>query len=220
MYQAFDIARENMVEGQIRPGNVTHAGVIAAMRQIPRERFVPRHLQGVAYLDEDMALGNGRFLPEPLVLARLIQAAHIQPDEVVLDIACGTGYSTAILGHLAGTVVALESDAKLVAAADTLLHELGVVNAAVVHQADLKSGYPAQEPYDVILMNGSVPTLPEGIVRQLGDGGRLVTVLSEKGHMGQAVMVTRHGRDFERQVLFDAALPMLRDFEAPEGFCF
>ncbi len=209
-----------MVEGQIRTNKVTDANLIAAMQKIPRERFVPRHLQGIAYVDEDIALGNGRYLPEPMVLARLIQDADIKKGELVLDIGCGTGYSTAVLGHLASTVVGIEQNKEMAEEADKLLHDLGIVNAVVVQQRDLREGYAQQGPYNVIVINGSVPAIPERIKSQLADGGRLVTVLSTRGHMGKAVLMTRFGESFSVRELFDAATPTLAGFEQAKTFAF
>jgi protein-L-isoaspartate(D-aspartate) O-methyltransferase len=220
MHQVFERARENMVEGQIRPNKVTDETLLAALRKIPRERFVPRHLQSVAYVDEDIPLGNGRYLPEPMVLARLIQAAAPGAEDVALDIGCGSGYASALLGCLCGTVVGIEQDEALVKQADRALHDLGVVNAVALAQKDLREGYVQQGPYDIILINGSVPAVPEKIRNQLADGGRLVTVISEKGHMGTAVLITRAGEEFETHVLFDAATPVLAGFEAPKAFVF
>ena len=209
-----------MVEAQIRTNKVTDATLIAAMHKIPRERFVPRHLKGVAYVDEDIALGNGRYLPEPMVLARLIQEADIKKTELVLDIGCGTGYSTAVLGHLASTVVGIEQDNDMAEEADKLLHDLDIVNAVVVQQKDLREGYVQQGPYNVIVINGSVPQVPDRIKSQLADGGRLVTVLSNRGHMGKAVLITRFGESFATREIFDAATPTLAGFELAKTFAF
>lgn len=220
MQQTFEQARENMVDSQLRPNKVTDPVLIAAMRKIPRELFVPRHLQGFAYVDEDIALGKGRWLREPIIIARLIQEAEVLKSDIVLDIGCNTGYTTAVLGHLAGMVVGLEIDEQLAKEADKLLHDLDIVNAAIVRQAALKDGYAQQGPYNVILINGSVPAVPEVIKQQLAEGGRLVTVLSEKGNMGSAILMTRNGNNFSTRVLFDAATPTLTGFEAPKKFAF
>ena len=209
-----------MVESQLRPNKVTDTVIIEAMRAIPREMFVPRHLQGVAYVDEDVSLGNGRYLREPIIIARLIQVANIQKTDIVLDIGCNTGYTTAVIGHLAGTVVGLEFDETLANEADKLLHDLDICNAVVVRQEKLPEGYAAQGPYNVILINGSVPAVPDKIKAQLADGGRLVTVLSDRGHMGSAVLITRVGDSFSTRVLFDAATPTLAGFEARKTFAF
>lgn len=209
-----------MVESQLRTNKVTDKPLLDAMRKIPRESFVPRHLQGFAYVDEDIPLGKGRWLREPIIIARLIQAAEVKRDDLVLDIGCNTGYTTAVLGHLAGTVVGLEFDEQLAKEADKLLHDLDVCNAVVVRQPQLREGYASQGPYNVILINGSVPVVPDVIKAQLADGGRLVTVISEKGSMGSAAIITRHGDTFSTKLLFDAATPTLMGFEAQKKFAF
>lgn len=218
--QAFDRARENMIKGQLCPNRITDGPLIDALIRVPREQFVPRHLQHIAYADEDIDLGNGRYLAETRVLARLIQAAEIQKTDIVLDIGCGTGYSAALLGQLAGTVVGVEENKHMAQEADKLLHDLDICNAVVVHRNTLQEGYAQQGPYNVILLNGSVPEVPERIRMQLADGGRLLTVLSEKGSMGSAIIMSRHGESFSTRVLFDAAMPVLAGFKRKEGFVF
>lgn len=220
MQQSFERARENMVEGQLRPNRVTEPALLEALRAVPREKFVPRHLQGFAYVDEDVPLGNGRFLREPVIVSRLIQEADIQKTDVVLDIGCNTGYTTALMGYLAGTVVGLESDAGLAQEADKVLHDLDICNAVVVLQKKLAEGYAEQGPYNVIVINGSVPEVPEAIKAQLAEGGRLVTVLSKTGSMGSAVIMTRQGGNVSTRVLFDAATPTLAGFEPKKAFSF
>lgn len=220
MAQVFEKARENMVDCQLRPNRVTDDAIIDAMRKIPREKFVPRQLQGFAYVDEDVPLGNGRYLREPVIIARLIQAAEIKKSDIVLDIGCNTGYSTAVMGHLAATVVGLEIEDTLANEADKLLHDLDIINVVVVRQGKLSEGYAAQGPYNVIFINGSVSAVPDGIKNQLADGGRLVTVVSKHGHMGRAVLIERHGDHFSTRELFDAATPTLVGFEADKSFAF
>ncbi len=220
MLQTFDKARENMVEAQLRPNKVTDDALLDAMRAVPREKFVPRHLQGFAYVDEDVPLGNNRFLREPVIVARLIQEAHIKKTDIVLDIGCNTGYSTAVMGFLAGTVVGLEIDSNFAQEADKLLHDLDICNVVVVQQKSLTDGYPQQGPYDVILINGSVPEVPMPILKQLSEGGRLVTVVSTHGHMGSAVLITRAGDNYSTRVLFDAATPTMAGFETRKAFAF
>ena len=127
----FAVVRRNMVESQIRPNKVTDPLLLAALLEIPREQFLPKSRRGVAYVDEDIEVGEGRYLMEPMVLARLLQAAEIKPTDIALDIGCATGYSTAVLARLANSVVALEADAELAALASENLIELGVANAAL-----------------------------------------------------------------------------------------
>ena len=215
----YAFARLNMVENQIRTNRVSDERVLAAMAEVPRERFVPKRLHGNAYVDQDIALADGRYLMEPVVFARLLQAAAIGPGEVVLDIGCGAGYSAAVLGRLAGTVVALECDAGLAKEAIEALTELDVDNAAVV-EGPLEEGYPRQAPYDVIVLGGSVDAVPEAITDQLIEGGRLVAVVNVAPSIGKVEVIHRqHGR-LSRRELFDAAVPVLPGFAIEHGFVF
>ena len=212
-------ARLNMVENQIRTNRVTDERLLAAITEVPRERFVPKRLQGNAYVDQDLALGDGRYLMEPVVFARLLQAAAIGPGDVVLDIGCGTGYSAAVLGKLAGTVVALESDAALAKQAIEVLTELDVDNAAVV-EGPLDEGYPRQAPYDVIVLGGSVDAVPDAITDQLSEGGRLVAVVNVAPSVGNIEVIHRLRGRLSRRQLFDAAVPVLPGFAVEHGFVF
>lgn len=217
-------ARHNMVEGQLRTNRVTDPRVVAAFAEVPRERFLPKSLRGVAYVDEDIALGANRYLIEPLVLARLIQAAQVKPTDVALDVACGAGYGTAVLARLASTVVALESDAELARGASRVLSELGIDNAVVV-DGPLNRGYRQQAPYDVILIEGTVPEVPGDIVEQLAEGGRLAVVVDDPGRrgpgqLGRATLLIRRGGVTSSRILFDAGTPRVPGFETVPGFVF
>jgi protein-L-isoaspartate(D-aspartate) O-methyltransferase len=218
--QNFDIARENMIFSQLRPSGIASPSLIAAIQAVPRERFVPRHLQRVAYVDADIEAGGGRILPELPVLARLLQALDVRQGDVVLDIGCSTGYCAAVLSHMAATVVAIEENAVMAEEAERLLRALDICNVAVIQQKNLREGYAAQAPYHKILINGSVAEVPDEILSQLADGGHLVTVILNKGHMGSAVLFTRTGDGFSKRVLFDAAMPALSGFERRKSFDF
>lgn len=213
----FEAARLNMVESQIRPNEVTDPLIIEAMSQMPREAFVPERLAGVAYVDEALAVGNGRYLMEPMILARLLQAAEIQADDLALVIGCGSGYSAAVLARLAGTVVAIEATAELVDQASETLASLGIDNAAVI-EAPLTDGYPKQAPYDVILFGGAVSEVPRHLTDQLADGGRLVAVAAKSAGLGHGVLVTRHGASVVEREIFDAGTPLLPGFEPVPTF--
>jgi protein-L-isoaspartate(D-aspartate) O-methyltransferase len=214
----FSVARQNMVLSQLEPSQVTDALVVEAMAAVPREAFVPAHLSGVAYVDEDLEVAPGRYVIEPRVFARMLQAAGVKRGDLVLDIGCGTGYSTAVLARLAATVVALESEADLAARATETLAGLAVDNAAVV-TGPLAGGMAAQGPYDVIIIEGAIAALPEALAGQLADDGRLVAVIGEGG-AGKATLFGRHDGAVSGAVLFDAAIPPLPGFDRPGGFVF
>ena len=212
-------ARRNMVSGQIRTNRVTDERLIEAMEEIPRERFVPHAKRGVAYVDEDVEIASGRYLMEPMVLARLVQEATIAPDDVVLDVGCGTGYATAVMSRLAGTVIALDVDGALAAEAERALSEVSADNAIVV-TGPLAEGYARQAPYDVILLGGTVDHLPQGLAEQLAEGGRVVGVLREAGTVGQATLWARHRGVLSNRSLFEASLPPLPGIARPVRFEF
>lgn len=209
-----------MISGQLLPNGVTDGRVLDALRRIPREKFVSPGFEGVAYMDDDIAIGGGRYLPDALVLARLLQAGGLRPSDVVLDIGCGTGYAMALMAGLAGTVVGLDTDAAMLADAESRLRDLEICNAVTQQRDVLRSGYAAQGPYNIIHINGSVRQVPASILDQLADGGRLLTVRSNHGHIGTAILVTRRGPHFAVTSLFDAAVPALAGFETSEAFVF
>jgi len=210
--------REAMLDGQIRPNRVTDERICEALRAVPREPFLPRELRGVAYLDEDIPIGGGRFLMEPVVFARILQAAEIGPDDLVLDIGCGSGYSSAVLSHLASAVVALESDAALAERANANLAELGIDNVAVI-EGVLPEGCVKQGPFDVIFLNGGVEELPQSLLGQLAEGGRLMAVERRHG-VGKAMRYANIDGLVGATELFDAQVPSLPGFEKAPGFVF
>ena len=216
----FATARAHMVDSQLKTNRIIDTRLLEAFETIPRERFVPEDRQVIAYIDEDLSLGGGRYLMEPMVLGRLIQEAVVLQGDLVLDVGCATGYSSAILARLATTVVALEEDSELAGRASKTLEEIGVDNAVSV-QGELRRGYPKQAPYNVILFGGAVADVPRDVMEQLADGGRLVTVKRDNERaMGRAVLVTRIGEVFSTRVLFDAATPYLPGFQPEPGFVF
>ena len=213
------IARESMVKSQIRPNQVDDEFVLAALSATPREAFLPKALHGICYVDEDLPLGNGRFLMEPLVLARLLQAAAVQPDDVALVIGCSTGYSAAVLSRLASAVVALENDHALAERAGEVINRLEIDTVAVV-EGDPHAGYPKQAPFDVILFDGAVDRIPAAVAGQLADGGRLVAVVGDGKGMGRGTLMRNiNGVKGAREV-FGASIPFLPGFEPAEAFEF
>jgi len=214
----YDVARFNMVESQIRPNQVTDEHLLRALSEIPRERFVPASLQALAYMEEDIEVAPSRRLLAPMPLARLIQLAAVRPGDLVLDVGCATGYSTAILARLAESVVGLEMDERLADQASQDLVELEIDNAAIV-LGPLPEGYPSEGPFDVILMNGCVPAVPQSLLDQLKDRGRLVTILAEH-EFGRAYLYSKNGARVSHRPAFDAGGPQLPGFTQEKEFVF
>ena len=215
----FAAQRLNMVESQLRTNKVTDARLIKAMAEIARERFLPERLRGIAYIDEDIALGGGRYVIEPMVTARLIQAAQVAPGDLTLEIGTGTGYGTAVLSRLATTVLSVECDPALAKGATKVLSDLGFDNAVVVGGA-LQDGHAKQAPYDVIVIAGAVNHVPEQLLAQLAEGGRLVGVVVGADGIGRATLVHRRGGTTSARQLFDANTALLPGFVREAQFAF
>jgi len=215
----FADARYRMVQHQIRTNRVTDPLVVAAMSELPRELFVPDALKGIAYFDEDVPLGRGRFLIEPLATALLLQAAAIGENDVVLDVGCGPGYASAIAARMASAVLALESDAGLAANATRTLSDLGLETVTVAN-GPLRAGWPQQAPYDVVVFGGAIAEVPAAILDQLAEGGRLVAVIGGDRDVGRGTLMLRQGGTVSRRPLFDASIPMLPEFAPLPTFRF
>lgn len=216
----FAAARRNMVDGQVRTADVTDLRIIAAMQEVPRERFLPPALAGLAYLDLDVPAGGGGSVPrrllKPMVFAKLLQAADLAGTDHVLDVGCATGYGAAVLARIAGQVVALEQDPALAKAATAALASEANVSVASV---PLTEGWPPGGPYDVILLEGAAEEVPPALLRQLKDGGRLLCVLGA-GPGAKAMVYRRSGEDIGSMPIFDAAAAILPGFVKPPEFAF
>ncbi len=216
----FALARRNMVEGQLRPNRVTNAALLSVIGELPRERFLPDALKSVAYADDDVPLGNGRVLMEPMVLARLVQALQPGPEQSALVVASGRGYGTALLARLVKSAVAVEGSPELARAAEQVIQSLGLAN--VRHIAGKpEEGAAASGPYDIILIEGAVRQIPQALLAQLAEGGRLVAVVAgPTGTLGVATLVVKDGGVTSNRPLFDAGTPALPGFTAPARFTF
>jgi protein-L-isoaspartate(D-aspartate) O-methyltransferase len=213
----FAAARRHMVDGQLRTTDVTDLRVLTAMAEVPRERFLPPALASIAYLDMAAPVGAaGRSLLKPMLLAKLVQAADMTAADKVLVVGCATGYGAAVIAHVAGKVVALEQDAALAQSAREAL--AGEAKISVV-SGPLAAGWPAEAPYEVILLEGAAETMPPALLQQLAEGGRLVCVMGA-GPGAKATVYRRSGEDFGGRTVFDAAAPLLPGFAKPVEFAF
>jgi protein-L-isoaspartate(D-aspartate) O-methyltransferase len=211
--------RFNMVETQVRTNDVTDPRIHAAMNAVERERFVPAARRGLAYADMAIEIAPGRYLLDPRTFAKLLQLLDLRHGDSVLDVACGTGYSSAVIARIAKSVVALEQDADLVRVAAETLPAAGAANATVV-QGGLTEGFKGRAPYDAIFINGAVETVPETLLGQLSEeGGRLVAVRRDGGQ-GRAHLYVREKSGVASRADFDATVPLLAGFRKVVGFVF
>jgi len=212
-------ARRTMVDCQVRPSDVTDLRIIAALFDVPRERFVVPSHRAIAYLDLDLPVADGspRALLKPMVFAKLLQAAEIRETDRALDVGCATGYSSAVLAQLAGHVVALEEDSALVQSATENLAALSAHVA--VASGPLNAGWQQDAPYDVILLEGASEVRADALLRQLKEGGRLVAVLGS-APLGKAMLYRKVSGHITALPLFEAVAPLLPGFAKTPAFVF
>ncbi|MGZ3312405.1 MAG: protein-L-isoaspartate O-methyltransferase family protein [Xanthobacteraceae bacterium] len=218
----FATVRQKMVDGQVRPNDVTDSRIIDAMLAVPREAFVPPGQSALTYLDRDLDVSEGasarRFLIKPQVLAKMLQAAEIKETDKVLVVGSAPGYAAAVVARLAGQVVATEGDPGQQAKAKAVLAELGLANLTF-KAAAAAEGDPANAPYDVIVLDGATEVMPERLLGQLRSGGRLVGVFATT-RPPRAMIVTHSHGDFGNRALFDASVPVLLGLERLPAFVF
>jgi protein-L-isoaspartate(D-aspartate) O-methyltransferase len=215
----YDIARANMIDSQLRPNKVTDERIIEAFSRLRRELFVPEHLRGVAYVDEDLPLGRGRYLMEPMVAARLLQALMPDRKETALVMGAGVAYEAALLSSLARSVIALEEDEELARFGRAALVDHRIASVIYV-ESPLAAGHRQRAPYEVILFGGAVAEIPSEIAAQLAEGGRMAAVLRPGAGVGRATLATRTGGVLAQRVIFDAATPLLPGFVPKSAFVF
>ncbi len=203
----FATARARMIASQVRPNGITDGRIIQAMASLPRELFVPEARRSIAYVDEDIEIGSGRSLMEPMALAKLVQLAEIDPTDHVLHVGCGTGYATALLAALCASVIAIDEDQALVDAASANLARLGIANAKV-SKAPHASGWSTAQPYNAILVDGQVPAVPQALLEQLADGGRLAAVVGDS-LVATATLYSRHEGAISSLPAFEASVARL-----------
>jgi protein-L-isoaspartate(D-aspartate) O-methyltransferase len=214
-----ETARAKMIESQLRPNKVTDERLIEAFSRLRREFFVPEPLRGVAYVDEDLPLGRGRYLMEPMVAARLLQAPMPDRKETALVVGAGVGYEAALLASLTRSVIALEADEELARLGRAALVDHRIASVVYV-EAPLAAGHRQRAPYDVILFGGAIAEIPSEVAAQLAEGGRMAAVLRPGAGLGRATLTTRTGGVLAQRVIFDAATPLLPGFAPKPVFVF
>ncbi|MBT0959168.1 protein-L-isoaspartate O-methyltransferase [Alphaproteobacteria bacterium KMM 3653] len=212
----YSARRTMMVDTQVRPSDVTKFPIIDALLSVQREAYVPGSLREAAYVGENLELGGGRVLLEPRTLAKMLDALDIQPDEMVLDIGATYGYSSAVIAQLAEAVVAVEEDADMVREAEATLATYGVDNVAVI-EGPLAEGAEQHGPYDVVILQGAVTEVPEAILDQIKDGGRIAAVFME-GALGAVRIGYKLGGSVSWRFSFNAGAPVLPGFEGQHTF--
>lgn len=216
----FAILRKAMVDSQIRPNKVIDQQVIKAFSSVPRELFVSRQMQELAYIDEDIHLSGGRFIIEAMVMGRMLQALKLTSSDNVMSIGAGTGYGAAILSSLAASVIAIETRTQMVEKAQQIVSGLDIGNVAFV-KSRLQDGYPSEAPYQGIIIEGGVEYVPQALFDQLSDGGHLVTVLRSHGlDVGEARIWHKLNGHVTSKALFTAQVPVLDEFKLKPKFVF
>jgi protein-L-isoaspartate(D-aspartate) O-methyltransferase len=221
MSMDFKAARRHMIDSQLLPNRITDDAVVDAFAAVPRELFVPDAKRTIAYADEAVEVAPGRYLLEPMALARLVHECAPRRADVALIVGGATGYAAAILARLVSTVIMVEPDAALADAAARTLDQLEIDTVAVTTGA-CAEGSPKNAPFDVILVDGAVPEIPDALVGQLADGGRLGAILEGRGAggLGSAVVLARHGGGTGMRTFADLGTPTLPGFERPAAFVF
>ena len=209
----FSLARKNMVDCQLKPNKVIDKNVLNAFLQTPREIFVKKYNINHSYLDENLPITKDRYILNPTILARLVQSLDVKKNETVLCIGSGSGYGVVILSYLADTVIGIEADNKLVENSSEILLKLNVNNAAII-KGNIVEGYIKQAPYNSILIEGAVHDVPEFILNQLSENGKLTTVENIDDSFGKAVIYERIGKTYVKNILFDAHVPLLKSFKS------
>ena len=212
----FASRRRTMVDTQVRPSDVTKFPIIEAMLRVPREEFVPDDKVEAAYVGENLPLGGGRVLLDPRTLSKMLDALDITPRDLVLDIGCGTGYSSALMQSMAQAVIGLEQDETLAKTAEAALASAGAETVVLVTGA-LTAGAPDNAPYDAMILQGGIETFPQTLIGQLAEGGRVCALFMD-GALGVVRLGVRKGDVIGWRDIFNAAAPVLPGFEKAQAF--
>ncbi len=213
----FAKSRQNMVESQLRTNKITNDKILLAMREISRENFVPSNLQNIAYIDNNIEIADGHFMMAPMDLARIMQSCQIKDDDNILIIGSSSGYSAAVASRLASSVFAIESNEKLANLSENILTEMAMDNV-VIKNASLSDGWQKQAPFDVILFDGAVDSIPDNIIGQLAEGGRMVAIIKQNDLIGIATVFKKQNGHISKYHLFDANVKSLNEFKNKDVF--
>lgn len=209
--EAFETARINMVKSQILPQRITNKLLVEIISDIPRHIFVPEDKQGIACIDGKIMVGTSRYMLPPMIFAKMLEELDLQGNETVLDIACGTGYSSAILSKLCKKVTAVESNSELASKAHMNFNKLGIKNIIIIDNI-LAEGHQEGQPYEAIVINGAVKEVPKALFDQLNENGKLVAVVSTNSNLGKIVVFQKtNGKVFQNEI-FETNLPIIEDF--------
>jgi protein-L-isoaspartate(D-aspartate) O-methyltransferase len=215
-----ELARFNMVEQQVRPWDVLDPQVLELMESTPREAFVPQGYENVAYADIEIPIGHGETMLAPKYVGRMLQALNLHKSDVALEVGCGTGYVTALLAKACREVISVDIHADLVESARQNLRALDLNDNVMLETGDAANGWDAQHPYDVIIVTGSLPVLPETFQNSLNRGGRMVAVVGTAPVM-EAILLTRTGtQEWRRETLFETNIKALANSTKPQRFVF
>tara|TARA_S200000501_G_scaffold322865_1_gene319113 strand:+ start:1084 stop:1809 length:726 start_codon:yes stop_codon:yes gene_type:complete len=219
----YQLARQNMVDNQIRTNRVTDIKIISAMIDLPRERFVPEIYAEIAYVDTVIETANERHLVAPMVLARLIQEAEVSSEDLVQVIGCGTGYAAAILSNMSKAVILVEDDPEVCKKAEALFVELGLDNV-LVFKTDLVNGCKNQAPFNIIMICGAVEEIPTKLINQLSEGGRIITIVSvpegTSYSTSKATIFTKYHGKLVGKEIFEVNTPKIKNFNKDKVFKF
>ncbi len=215
----FSFLRKNMVDCQLKPNKIINLNLIDAFLKVPREIFVNKKNINQCYLDVNIDLTKNRFLLNPMVSARLIQSLNISKDDTILTIGSGVGYNSVILSYLCNTVIGIESIKSFYDLSSDILIKLQVNNVVFI-KTKIEIGYSDQQPYDCIIIEGGVNHVPNEILNQLSENGRLVAVEIKEGNVGKATIYQRYGKEFTKKYLFDAYVPVFDGFKKKQNFNF
>lgn len=211
--------RQTMIHCQLLPEGVTTPSLLQAFQEIPREKFVPRQLARIAYMDENFPLNKNRYLLKPAILGRLLEALNPQEGEKILYVGAATGYGPAVLSQMGTQITALDSDLTLTQQAEQIVQDLKLPSLKVV-LGPLEEGWENDMPYDKILIEGHVDFIPSTLFSQLKEGGTLVSLFSSKYHGTEALKLTKYGSKVSEIYLFGAFAPRLTAFSKKQTFVF